>query len=232
MFNNMPLREKPFINGGYYHVYDKTIDGRKIFAADSLAKEFINTFFYYRSTKATLKHSNYKHLSKMEFEKKQKEIFSPSYFKVDIIAYCLMPNHYHFLLKQLKTDGIMAFMSHCLNSITRFYNQLYKRKGPIFLTQFRSKTIYTEEQLVHVAQYIHCNPLTAQMISSPEEIPTYPYSSASAYIGQNPNFIQTKPITLYVSGQKENFQNYLNKEKVDKKTEEYLINTQNWEKNI
>lgn len=218
----MPTREKPFHNGGYYHVYDKTIDGRKIFASDLVAKEFIRTFFYYRSTKANIRFSYFKQLLESERKKKQIELQLHTCFKVDIVAYCLMPNHYHFILHQLKPNGIVHFMSKSLNSITRYYNQLYKRKGPIFLTQFRSKTIYTEEQLVYVAQYIHTNPLTAQTISSLEEIATYPYSSASAYEGQNPNQIQTKSITLFSADQKANLQNFLNKEKNGEETEKYL----------
>ncbi|PIY72244.1 hypothetical protein COY87_01885 [Candidatus Roizmanbacteria bacterium CG_4_10_14_0_8_um_filter_33_9] len=108
-----------------------------------------------------------------------------------------MPNHYHFLLKQLKQNGIISFMSNSINSITRFYNVKNERKGPVFLPQFRFKRILSIEQLVYTSKYIHTNAYTANIINTKEEIIKYPYSSMSCYIAQNILQINLKPVLSY-----------------------------------
>lgn len=135
----MPTREETFQNNCYYHVFDKTIDKIPIFLTDKVACKFINIFLYYRSNKSTIRYSKLKELDEETRKNKLKESLCKKNFQTDIISYCLMPNHYHFILKQLQDNGIKTFMTNISNSITRYFNILNKRKGPIFLTQFRAK---------------------------------------------------------------------------------------------
>ena len=134
-----------------------------------------------------------------------------------------MPNHYHFLLKQLQDQGIQKFMADILNSITRYYNILNSRKGPIFLTQFKSKRIYTEEQMVYVSRYIHTNPY-AESLTDKKGIFTYPYSSISPYIieGLNPFKISTEDILNYFSHNRERYRQFILKNAEDQKEKEFV----------
>ena len=102
---------------------------------------------------------------------------------VEIIAYCLMPNHLHLLLKQLEENGISIFMSNLTNSYTRFFNTKQKRKGPLFQGKFKGVRIETDEQLFHVSRYIHLNPYSSFVLKSLEELESYPYSSLPEYLG-------------------------------------------------
>ncbi len=192
----MPSRTDVFTNECYYHVFDKTIDNRKVFDNQKVSKEFIKTFLYYRSCRAHIRYSKLKQMPKDVSTSILDEVFYPSYFLVHIVAYCLMPNHYHFLLKQQMTNGIVTFMSNSLNSFTHYYNNLNKRKGPLFLTQFKSKKITSDEQLIYVSSYIHRNPLSSGLVVSPKELCTYPYSSMKAYMGTNNERIYTQPVLL------------------------------------
>ncbi len=102
-----------------------------------------------------------------------------------------MPNHYHFLLKQLTNNGIKTFMANISNSVTRYFNLLKNRKGPVFLTQLKSKQIKNMEQLIYTSKYIHTNPYAGKIIERQQDTFTYRYSSINAYINpdNNPNKI-------------------------------------------
>ncbi|OGE19737.1 hypothetical protein A3J19_04575 [Candidatus Daviesbacteria bacterium RIFCSPLOWO2_02_FULL_41_8] len=97
---------------------------------------------------------------------------------IEIICYCLMPNHFHFLVKQLKDNGISIFVSKLCNSYTKFFNTKYPRVGPLLQGKYQSVLVETDEQLVHTSRYIHLNPLVAQLTS---RLNNYPWSSYLEY---------------------------------------------------
>lgn len=226
----MPSREDIFQNNNYYHIFDKTIDNREIFALPKLAYEFIRTFIYYRSKKATLRFSKFKSLDLPLQEERQSEIMLKKDFQIGIVSYCLMPNHYHFLLKQLQKNGIRFFMAQILNSFTRYYNILNKRKGPIFLTQFRSKKIYTEEQLIYVSRYIHTNPFASYVVDTIEDIFNYPYSSIKAYLQkENLEKIDREVVLNYFGNNPQKYKEFIIKNADEQKEHKYLKYTEKWQ---
>ncbi|PIY69318.1 hypothetical protein COY90_01290 [Candidatus Roizmanbacteria bacterium CG_4_10_14_0_8_um_filter_39_9] len=224
----MPTRDDVFQNGDYYHIFNKTIDGKKIFLSSRVAYEFIRTFFYYRSSKATLRFSKFKDLPLIEQSEKEKQLGFKKYFRVGIMAYCLMPNHYHILLRQMQKNGVITFMANILNSITRYTNILNARKGPIFLTQFKSKKMHTEEQLVYVARYIHTNPFAGSIVSNVEAIFKYPYSSIQSYIHKNINNLETDLVMNYFKNDLTRFHHFIEHNADDQKKYEYLKYTDKW----
>ena len=102
---------------------------------------------------------------------------------VDILGYCLMPNHFHFLVRQLLEGGIPTFVGNFSNSYTRFFNTRHKRIGHLFQGVFKAVRIEDEEQLVHVLRYIHINPVVSSVIKE-IELENYPYSSFWEYFGK------------------------------------------------
>lgn len=80
-----------------------------------------------------------------------------------IVAYCLMPNHFHFIAVQHVENGLSTWLSKASNSYSSIFNKRHSRKGTLFQTRFKSVHITTTEQLIHVARYIHLNPVTAQL---------------------------------------------------------------------
>ncbi len=143
---------------------------------------FLQTLRYYRSIKAIIRFSEFNSIQGPLKVQKEIELTYVLYFKVNIIAFCLMPNHFHLLIQQKISGGIIKFMSDISNSFTRYFNLKLNRNGPLFLPQFKSRRILTDEQLMHVSRYIHLNPYSSGLIKNKNSLLTYPLSSFNEYV--------------------------------------------------
>lgn len=178
----MPTRKINFVNGKIYHVFNKTIESKKIFNDDYINLIFLEIIRYYRSFKISTRFSQFKDLSSEFQNLVLKDIINPIYFQVEILCYCLMPTHFHFLVKQLTDNGVQKHMANILNSFTRYFNIKNERKGPIFLPRFKAVKIKNEQQLKHVSRYVHLNPYSDKFIGDISELEKYPWSSFREYI--------------------------------------------------
>ena len=132
----MPGRRDTFRPNGIYHVFNRTIDRKSIFHQGQLAQNLLDTLLYYRSQKARISFSQYRHLKphiKLDLET---QISLKKFFKIRILSYCLMPTHFHLIIQQLTPNGLVDFMSDTINSFTRSYNIRNNRNGPLFLPRF------------------------------------------------------------------------------------------------
>src|SRR3989344_6773973 len=225
----MPSRYDVFYNGGIYHIYNKTIDNRQIFT-DKLSQEFINTFCYYRSDLSSkLRYSVFKELPNDIFKLRWEEIFYRKYFMVDILSFCLLPNHYHFLIKQVTDKGVIRFMANISNSLTRNYNIKNDRKGPVFLPQFKSKRIKNQELLIHVSRYIHTNPYAHELVKLAKDIFDYPYSSIKSYTSStNTVKINTDKVMPSFGNDPKRYKQFILNNAEDQKTRELVKYTESW----
>ena len=180
----MPYRRTPLISGQIYHIYNRSLDGRRVFQSQKVANHFLELLKYYRSTKATSSYSCYQSLEKIQNESLTKILLFKKYFRVKVLAYCLMPTHFHLLMRQEVDSGISKYISDSMNAFTRFFNIKSKRKGPLFLPRFQAKLIYDREQLIHVSRYIHLNPYSSGNIQNLEDILSYPNSSMKEYLSE------------------------------------------------
>jgi REP element-mobilizing transposase RayT len=98
---------------------------------------------------------------------------------IAILAYCLMPNHYHLLL-QVHEDRLSKAMQRMTMSYATSLNNVYRRTGPVFTGRYRTVPVVSDGQLVHVSGYIHRNPVVGGMVEDPED---WPYSSFREYLG-------------------------------------------------
>ena len=152
------------ISGQYYHIYNRGVEKRDIFANDE----------------------NYRFLLRRIKE------FLPEY-PITFIAYCLMPNHYHFLIRAEEDGGVGPFLQRLFNSYTQAFNQQEKRSGTLFEGRAKSKLIDETGYLFHIARYIHLNPVRAGLAQKPED---WPYSNYLEFIGlrndtlHSPAFVQ------------------------------------------
>ncbi len=94
-----------------------------------------------------------------------------------------MSNHFHLLLRQEKEKGISKYLSQFQNSYTRYFNSKQKRKGSLFLDQFKAVRILTENQLLHVFRYIILNPYSSYIVKNLKEVREYKWSSCREYLG-------------------------------------------------
>lgn len=142
-----------------------------IFNTQTDYKRFFNVFLYYQ----------------IEGPKPKFSKFDPATFELDsarkiveIISYCLMPNHFHFLLKQATDHGIREFISKLSNSYTKYFNTKNERIGPILQGDFKAVRVEDNNQLLHLTRYIHLNPLVGFVTKDLEK---YVWSSYSEYVG-------------------------------------------------
>jgi REP-associated tyrosine transposase len=110
--------------------------------------------------------------------------------RIEVHCYCLLPNHYHLLLFTPEA-GLSTAMQRLSSRFTQAVNRCRERDGPLFKGRFRSVAIDDEAHLAKVSQYIHLNPVEAQLVARAEE---WKWSSAAAYLG-----LASKPEWLQIS---------------------------------
>ncbi|OGK20568.1 hypothetical protein A3C23_05215 [Candidatus Roizmanbacteria bacterium RIFCSPHIGHO2_02_FULL_37_13b] len=206
----MSLRLEPFVNNGIYHVFNKTIDHRLVFNDDNNCIQLLNLIRYYRSNEVKFGYSQFIRLNPIVAKDYLKKILCRRSFRVEILSYCFMPNHFHFLLKQKKDKGISKFMGDLFNAFTRHFNLKIERKGPVFLPDFKSVMITNEAQLLHVSRYIHLNPYSNGLVDNCEKLINYPWSSLKEYIYQNTNKLTIqKDIISIFNNDKNKYKNFV-----------------------
>lgn len=168
----MPGRMVPLISGEIYHVFNRGSDQRDLFLHPKDYLRFVRTLFYYQFSNPKIKLSlfNKNHINTLP------QIYDSTL--IDMLCYCLMPNHFHLLIKQTQNSGISTFLSQLTNSYTKYFNAKYKRSGPLFQGTFKAVRIETNEQLIHVSRYIHINPVVARIVRNLED---YKWSSYQEY---------------------------------------------------
>ena len=99
---------------------------------------------------------------------------------ITVVAYCLMPTHYHFLLRQDGEQPISLLMQRVFNAYTKAYNKRYHRSGTLFQGRYRAVHVQQENYLVQLCRYIHANPVKAGLVSRVQD---WPYSNYREWIG-------------------------------------------------
>lgn len=179
----MPTNRKVvFANGEYYHVFNRGVEKRPVFLNKYEFLRALDSLFFYRFGDLALRYSKYLNLNKDKKAELLKDL-DDSKLQVEIIAFCLMGNHFHLILKQLKENGIAKFMAKFTNSYTKYFNTKHQRVGPLFQGVFKAVYVGYDEQLLHLSRYIHLNPVLGFMVKA-EELVSYQWSSYPEYIGQ------------------------------------------------
>lgn len=181
----MPGRLIPLVNNETYHIFNKGIASQPIFLNKREYDRALETIFYYQNINPPIRYSKFLNMSTTDRTNLLDKLKMRQEWQVDIFCYCLMPNHFHFLLRQKEQNGISKFMSNFTNSYTRYFNTKKERIGPIVQGKFKSVRIETEEQLLHVSRYIHLNPYTSFIVKTFQELEEYPYSSFPEFIGKS-----------------------------------------------
>lgn len=136
----------------YYHVFNRGTDKRVVFKNYSDINYFIDAMFI-SNKKNPIQNRN----NDPKFRKKLKEEAKQEEKLVSIIAYCLLPNHFHFILKQEMENGISKFMQKLGTSYAKFFNKKYKRSGSLFQGKFKSKLLSGDFSLPLTSVYVNLN---------------------------------------------------------------------------
>jgi putative transposase len=145
----------------YYHVYFRGSNKSKIFRDSSDYEKMLQLFSRYLSLKEA---------------KNSAGVSFPNYSnRVELIAFCLMPNHVHLFIYQHQQGAMAEFMRSVLTSYSMYFNKKYKRTGPLFESRYKASLITNDAYFQHVSRYIHLNP---------RQWKTYEYSSLPYYLHQ------------------------------------------------
>ncbi|MBN1262901.1 MAG: transposase [Candidatus Pacebacteria bacterium] len=174
----------PLVTGEFYHVFNRGVAFQPIFLSTRDYKRMLKVIDFYRRSDFPLRYSKFLLLPKKERQLLWEKVEEKQNYLVKIIAFCLMPNHFHFLLKQEREDGIKEFISQIANSYTKYFNTKRKRIGPLFQGRFKAVRVETEAQLLHLSRYIHLNPFSAYLLKDRNQLTEYPYSSFPEYLGK------------------------------------------------
>jgi len=148
----MHERQTPIAVGEYYHIYSRGVDKRPIFLDGEDEKRFIRLLYLCNGSTPIV----YRETKKLPLL-----LINKGECVTAVGAYCLMSNHFHFLLKETNEGGITKFMSKILTAYSSYFNKKYGRTGSLFGSNFKSEHLDTDEYLKYIFSYIHLNPLKA-----------------------------------------------------------------------
>lgn len=196
----MPYRREQFINGEFYHVVTRRLEDHLLFKDVDDYYRGIFSIYEFNTTNPVEILERRKVRAEIKKAQTQGDPLSLTDFRdklVEVVLFCLMPNHIHLLLKQLKEGGITKFMNKFGAGYPAYFKQKHgeKRRGYFFQGRFVSVHIKTNEQLKTVFVYIHTNPLSLiepdwkeKGIKNPERaikfLEDYKWSSYPDYIGK------------------------------------------------
>jgi len=191
----MARRNILFIPNNYYHVYNRGAHKNYIFRNDA------------------------DYLFLLKYVKKELERCA-----ITVIAYCLMDNHYHFLLRQDGDIEISKFMQAVFNVYTKAFNTKYKHSGTLFEGSFKAIRVERDEYLLHLCRYIHRNPLEAGLVVKPEQ---WHYSNYAEFIGKRNGTLVDTSFVKENFGSPEEYEEFVMKyvppEKTQKELRHYLF---------
>ncbi|MCK9351165.1 MAG: transposase [Candidatus Pacebacteria bacterium] len=134
----------------YYHIYSRGVEKREIFLDNGDKERFLRLLFLSNSGKPF----NFREVSGISFEN-----ISRGEPRTAIGAFCLMPNHFHLLLRETEEGGISAFIGKLLTGYSMYFNKKYKRKGVVFESRFQAQHVDNDNYLKYLFAYIHLNPV-------------------------------------------------------------------------
>lgn len=207
-------RKTQIVNDQYYHIYNRGVDKRRIFMEDKHYYRFIHGLYEFNDSD-TINNLNWRFNNNYGFpkpiveKKKRKRL-------VDILCFCLMPTHFHLILKQLIDKGISKFMQKLGAGYANYFNEVQKRTGAFFEGRFKSILIENDEYLMSLSRYIHLNCVDLvepkwhetgikNLEAAKQFLENYKWSSYLDYIGKKnvPSVINPEFILSYFKGKKE-----------------------------
>ncbi len=165
----MGNRKIKFVNGEFYHVYNRGVDKRDIFLDKYDIDRFLQSMIEFNRVSPT---GGMYIISRLKQNRGSTSTILKSKLVedeaklVNVIAYCLNPNHYHFILEQVTDGGISEFMKRLNGGYTYYFNEKNERSGSLFQGRFKAVHINSNEYLLHLSSYVNLNYKVHQLSGS------------------------------------------------------------------
>jgi len=190
----MPARNrvKTYVENSFYHAYNRGVEKRDIFVDEYDYRVFMNLIKIYLSPSDEA-------IDEMKeiFPEKRIRLRKTFNGEIKILALCLMPNHFHLLLRQKSASGMSEFLRAISTSYSMYFNKRHHRVGSLFQGVYKAIFVPNDEYLMHLSRYIHRNPIKLTGFN-PVNLDRYPYSSYSTYFNPSSRpWIDTEIISEY-----------------------------------
>jgi len=167
---------KFYLPNSIYHIYNRGVEKRIIFEDDQDYNVFLSYIKEYLSPQGdTLRY---------------RELLGKYHGEIVLLAFCLMPNHFHLLIKQIDKNSMKKFTQSLFTRYSMYFNKKYKRVGKLFQSAYKATNVIDKEHLLYVSKYIHLNLIGI----SKKSIKVY--SSYSDYLGLTSTIWLNKEIVL------------------------------------
>ena len=164
---------KQYLQNGYYHLYNRGVEKRIIFqdAQDySVFLSYLKEYLLSKNEKELHERLSDETISSKEKDKILKLLRLNNFSEeISLLAYCLMPNHFHFFVKQKNPNSIDKFINSLCTRYSMYFNTKYKRVGSLYQGVYKAVLITNEAQFLHVSRYIHRQAIKIDKPSSYEE---------------------------------------------------------------
>lgn len=185
-------RKITFKNDYIYHVFNRSIERKPIFTAKRELDRALHLFKFYRHKDIPIRFSQLLQQPEDTRNAILEKLYSSDKI-VEILCYCLMPNHFHIMIRQKHDGGIARFMSNVTNAYTKYFNTKHQRVGPLFEGIFKAVFVENDEQLIHLSRYVHLNPVASSIIDA-NQLESYYYSSYVEYVSQLNNIANKETV--------------------------------------
>lgn len=182
-------RNVVIVPGEYYHLYNRGTEKRNIFSSQHDYDRFLSLLYLCNGNIPVHLQLQGRTLNEIGQIDRGERI-------IDICAFCLMPNHFHLLVREVAENGISRFMQKLITGYTMYFNKRHERSGALFQGKYKATHANNDAYLRYLISYLHLNPV--KLIDSDwkeegikdrekaeEYIKLYRYSSYVDYLGQD-----------------------------------------------
>ena len=183
------MRNIKIAPGEYYHVFNRGVRKQVVFHDTNDWFRLLFLILYFQSpvtfpniSRLSKQHVQPSVLNMLNIDQEIiNKVVKDRY--VELVSFCLMPNHFHLVVKEEKEGGLAQYMQRVLNGYTKYYNTKYQKSGHLFQGPYKAVHIKDNTQLLHVSAYIHRNPRELTAWFNKED--KYSFSSYQDFIHQN-----------------------------------------------
>lgn len=186
----IPSRQNTFVPSGYYHIYNRGVNRENIFFSEEHFLYCLRLLGKYMKS-----------------------------YQVTVIAHCLMPNHYHLLLRQDGEVSLSKFINVVFNAYVQALNKQLGRKGTLFEGRFKHVHVDKDEYILHLCRYIHLNPVKAALVSRPEE---WAFSDYRRWVGMQQGGLKDAEFISSYFAHPEDYQRFVIEYEAEKELEKEL----------
>ncbi len=166
----------------YYHVFNRAVSKQTIFHDRADYLRFLFLVLYFQSPEKI------QNISRAMLDFVQHPVLNIAAEiinkrNVELISFCIMPNHFHLLVKDVGENSLSSYMQRVLNAYSKYYNIRYQKSGHVFQGPYKIVHVDSDEQLKYLSAYIHRNP--RELPQWKDKYESYPWSSYLDTIGNN-----------------------------------------------